>query len=504
MTEFAPDWVAYFARRDGASLALENIDTGTRLGWRQLEARVAAVAGMLASRYAVARGDRVAVIAENDFRVFELQFACMRLGAILVPLNWRLAVSEVSALLEDAAPRLLVHDAAWADTAAAAASAAAVPQVLGWDASGGRYEHELALARPVGERHDNGFDDATHILYTSGTTGRPKGVLVTNRTLLAQVQNTLVDCALGGPGSKYLNPMPLFHAGGLTTLSAPILATGGAVAFSARFDPARFRDWLSDPARQVTHFNGSPIFFDQIAAGDGFESLNFGHLRHAHVAGTTIRDELVERWHSVGLTVQQFYGGTEMGPSATAMPTHRVRRKTRSCGLPLKLTRARVVDQELRDVRQGDEGEILLSGPSITPGYWRRERTPDAFVGQWFRTGDVGRCDEEGYFYVVDRIKDMYKSGGENVFPAEIEQALMEMPSIAEVAIVGVPDDRWGEVGKAVVVAAAGAHVTLESVTAHLNGRFARYKMPKSVSLAASLPRNALGKVDKKALRAAS
>ena len=346
----APDWVSFYARRNGNAPALESVDNGKTMSWGQLEQRVSALSGVLVSRFSVKRGDRVSVIAENDFRVFELLFACMRIGAIFVPMNWRLTPTELSVLIEDCEPGLLLHDEIWAETARQLVRLADGEITLfGWDESGGEYEGAVAAAAPLAGNWTADVDDPTCILYTSGTTGIPKGALVTHRTMLAQVENAFVDCLLGLPGSRYLNPMPLFHAGGLTTLCLPVLASGGAVAFARRFDPGQCLDWLVDPAREITHFNGSPIFFEQLAGCSGFGRSGFSHLKHAHVAGATIMDSLIDQWADAGFLVQQFYGGTEMGPSAMAMPLSRVLDKRGSCGQPMLLTRSRLVDANMVD-----------------------------------------------------------------------------------------------------------------------------------------------------------
>jgi len=502
MNYCAPDWVSFHAGRDAKAPVLQLMETGDSMNWGQMEERVSIAAGMLAGTFGLKKGDRVSVIAENDFRVFEIKFACMRIGAIFVPLNWRLTANELSVMIADAEPAILFHDEPWSEVGSLLAHGADHPIALvGWNDNGGTYEYEMAHAVPLRAGRECNLDDVTHILYTSGTTGVPKGALVTHRMLLAQIQNTFADCALGLTGAKYLNPMPLFHAGGLTTLCAPILGAGGTVAFSRRFDPDLYLEWLGDRDRGITHFNGSPIFFEQIAASSGFTSLNFNHIRHSHVAGATIVEHLLESWAAAGLLVQQFYGGTEMGPSAMAMPASRVLDKPGSCGRPLMLTQARLVDGEFTEVAGGSEGEVLLSGPAVTLGYWRRERSASDFVDGWFRTGDVARADGDGFYYIVDRVKDLYKSGGESVFPAEIERALLELPLIEEVAVVGIPDTRWGEVGCAVVVPRAGAMPTLDDLHQHLGSRFARYKLPKAIEISDQLPRNALGKIDKKILK---
>jgi fatty-acyl-CoA synthase len=505
----APDWVWYHSRRNPSALALENVDTGQRCTWRELEQRVAAVAGMLQGQFAVQRGDRIALLAESDARIFELQFACIRLGALLVPLNWRLTPHELETLLRDAQPSLLVHDESWAQTAAQIATVVGLGRTLAWGESCSgtgthhpcEFDRRVAQATPMDGDAGVELDAPTHILYTSGTTGLPKGALTTNRTLLAQAQNTTLEYALGFEGAKYLGLMPLFHAGGLTSLAGPVFAAGGAVAFGKRFDPERACAWLADPARGVTHVNGTPVFFEQMAKVPGFAQADFSHIRHAHNAGAPIAEATIRLWARQGLKVQAFFGGTEMGPTVMALPAHRVLDKPTSSGMALPLTRVRLVGDDGQEVVGPGEGEIWLSGPSISPGYWRRDREGSGFVGEWLRTGDVARRDEEGYYTIVDRIKDMFKSGGESVFPAEVERELSELPGLAEVAVIGVPDERWGEIGCAFVVAGPGPEVTLAAVQLHLAGRLAKYKIPKVVRIIEALPRNALGKVDKKVLR---
>lgn len=501
MNMIAPDWVAYHSLRNPDGLALENIDTGHRWTWRQFEHRVAAVAGVLRAHFGIQRGDRVAFIAESDARVFELQFACIRLGAILVPLNWRLTANELELLLRDAQPSLLVHDLAWAETSVQIANAVGLSKLLAWGCDGDEFDALAAVAEPINGLSGVVLEDPTHILYTSGTTGIPKGAITTNGTLLAHTQNTMVEYALGFEGAKYLSLMPLFHAGGLTSLAAPIFATGGAVAFGKRFDAERACAWLADTARGITHVNGTPVFFEQIAKLPAFKHVDLSHIRHAHNAGAAISDATVRLWADRGLVVQAFFGGTEMGPTVMALPAHRAKEKSGSSGIPLPLTRVRLVGEDGQDVEGTGEGEIWLSGPSISPGYWRRERTSSGFVGEWLRTGDVARRDDEGFFYIVDRIKDMFKSGGESVFPAEVERALADMDGIAEAAVIGVPDERWGEVGCAFIVLKSGKDVTQDAIRVHLEGHLAKYKIPKLLRTVEALPRNALGKVDKKVLR---
>ena len=503
MNQMAPDWVEYHRQRSGQWPALESVDSGEVLTWTMLDDRVGRLAQFLFDSHGIRKGARIVVLAENDIRVLILQFACMRLGAIMVPLNWRLAPVELAALGQDADPAMVIHDDAWAEAADHIATECDLRRTLSWGSTqpGNDFDRGIDAASRMGASRDNVLDDPTHILYTSGTTGVPKGAFVTNKTLVWQGINCAVPSDLTGPGTKQFNPLPLFHAGGLLTLASGVLMSGGCVAVSRRFDPELCLAWLGDPERGITHFNSPPVMWQGITETAGWAGTDFSHIRHCHVAGSIMPLEMFELWRGRGVAIQQHYGGTEMGPTATALPAADAFRKVGSCGLPVMHTQIRIVDGAEEDVAPGADGEIWLNGPSVTPGYWRRP-DEDCFRDGWFRTGDGAHQDDEGYFFLTDRIKDVFKSGGESVFPAEVERILLESPAIAEVAVIGISHQQWGEVGRAVVVPAAGVAMTVEDLAAHLDGRLARYKIPRSLVLVDALPRNALGKLDKKVLRA--
>jgi fatty-acyl-CoA synthase len=501
----AKDSVRTNAGRLGSALALENDETGERLTWSQLDARVAALAGHLRQRCGVGIGDRVLLLAEGDTRTFEVQFACMRLGAILVPLNWRLALPELIELAAEVAPAVVITDGVWQDPALKVAEAAGTRHHLGWRCTAGIEDYETALAQatPVPPSTGLSMELPTHILHTSGTTGQPKGAITTVKTLSWQTLNIIADYQIG-PGAKQLNPMPLFHAGGLTTIATPMLMTGGAVMTMRRFEPDRIVALLGDRAQGITHFTAPPVMWAALAAQPGFGRGDFGALRFAQVAGGVPPQELLQRWAERGVVLQQAYGGTELGPAVTGMSREAVAQRPASCGRAVPFTHVRLVTSEGADAPAGEVGEVWLKGPSITPGYWRsdgsvdRARTPDG----WFRTGDAARMDSGGYYYLVDRVKDMYKSGGENVAPAEVERVLGTHPGIRDVAVIGIPDPVWGEVGRAFVVVRPGAAVSLEELREYCAGRIARYKAPRSLVVVDDLPRNPTGKISKPALRA--
>jgi fatty-acyl-CoA synthase len=498
MTAPAPDWVRYFAERYPARIALTDADTGEDTSWVAFEERVARLAHGLLDDVGLHRGDRVAVIADAHPDVFVLQFACFRAGLVFTPLNWRLAIAELAHMCTDSGAAALIHDDAWTSLATGTADAAGVTRRL----DGAAVEALVKGSDPMAPTGMNRLSDPAQILYTSGTTGFPKGAISTHDTMLWNMMNGVEAKALAAPDVNVYNPLPLFHAGGLNSTANPVLMNGGRVTTAARFDPAVALRTMSDPAIGITHVGLVPVMYQAIADEPGFEAADLSGIRNAVVAGGLAPVPLIRLYADKGLELEAHYGGTEMGPAVLALhPSIPEKMEAGSVGRPVPFTAVRLVDGAGDDVLDGVEGEIWIKGPSVTPSYWGKPEA-DSFTDGWFRTGDVARRDADGYYYLVDRVKDMYKSGGENVYPAEVERLLLEHPSIAEVAVVGVRDARWGEVGLAVVVAAPGTTVTVETLTGAIGGRLARYKHPKHLALVDALPRNVTGKVDKVALRA--
>jgi fatty-acyl-CoA synthase len=286
-------------------------------------------------------------------------------------------------------------------------------------------------------------------------------------------------------------------------MANPILYFGGAVTTMRRFDPAAVLAAFADNDVPVTHFAAIPLMYGAIGAQPGFADADLSHLRHLIVAGAIATPELLRAWSARGLPLQPQYGGTEMGPMAFGLDheaTRQDKAEAGSAGRGAVHTQIRLVDPAGQDVAEGETGEIWLRGPSITVGYWGKPRS-EFFTDDWFRTGDAAHRDADGYYYLAGRTKEMYKSGGENVYPAEVENVLSLHPAVIDLAVVGVPDPTWGEVGVAVVVAADGASLTLADLVAFAGDRLARYKLPKRLVLVADLPRNVTGKVNRDALR---
>jgi fatty-acyl-CoA synthase len=503
MADYATDLVAYHAQVRPASIAIESLETGEVVSWALFEDRVARLAGVLATEFGVRQGDRVAVLAENDAMVLYVQFACFRIGAMFVPYSWRLAAPELEFCCKDIEPAVLLHDGPYAELAHSLAAATGVPRVGGWggaDGSSADLSEQLAGAEPLRARRLNLLDDTAQLLYTSGTTGMPKAAICTFASLVTHAANVTLPMTITTE-SRHLAMLPFFHAAGINAITNPVLMNGGCVVVSRRFDPEQAVRLISDPANRMTHFSGAPAMYQVMApqADHG----DYSTMVLGQVGGGYLAPDLMNGFAERGLICCSGYGATEMGPSATNVPPAEALRKPTSLGIPVQHTHLRVVTEDGDDAAVGEIGEVWVSGPAITKGYWRRDVDVDgAFHEGWFRSGDAVRADEDGFLYMTGRFKDMYKSGGENVFMAEVEAVLIEHPAIAEVAIIGVRDARWGEVGRAVVVATAGSQIDLESISQFCAPRLARFKIPASVVvLDEPLPRNVTGKVIKAELR---
>ena len=496
------DWTASHARRAPQQLAIHDLSAQQRYTYAELDRRARQLAAHLHGQ-GIRRGDRVALLAPNGVHNFDLQTACARVGAILVPLNWRLSVPELAYIVGDADAQLLVfHQSMGVAASALLADRPAMGKLCIGDTDPDTYEAVMAGNAAAPPAVDVLLADVSAIMYTSGTTGRPKGALITHQMTFFNAINIGIP-ALVGPNTVHVNVLPLFHTGGLNCYCNPVLHAGGTVLLMRQFDPAATLRVIGDPAMGLTHFFGVPANYLFMAQHPDFASTDLSRLVNAGVGGAPISLSLLDAWAQRGVALQQGFGMTETGPSVILLDRKDMRRKVGSCGKALVHAAARVVDADGHDVGVNEVGELLVRGPSITPGYWRREaQTRDSFYGDWFRTGDAARCDDEGDYYIVERWKDMYISGGENVYPAEVENVLSELPEVKEVAVVGMADPKWGETGCAAVVLHPGRELTAEAVIIHCRSKLATFKVPGKVVFVDSLPRGATEKVLKRQLRA--
>jgi fatty-acyl-CoA synthase len=499
MTGIPPyyDWIAHHAGRRPDTLAIHDLQTARKFTYSDLHRRTDRLTAALAA-LGIARGDRVALLAPNCAEYFELQFACGRLGAIMLPLNWRLTVPELEYILGDSTPRLLVHDKAFAEQAAALSEHRLE---IDHDNPDSAYERALAKAPAAPPPVPLTHDDIAMVMYTSGTTGHPKGAIITHGMVFWNCVNLGIP-ALITPQTVQLVVLPLFHTGGLNCYANPVLHAGGTILVMRAFDPGQALDYLSDRAFGITHFFAVPAPYQFMMQHPKFAEADLSRLRIAGVGGAPCALSILETWTARGVPLVQGWGMTETSPAGTMLDAADAIRKLGSAGKAMMHTAIRIVDDEGSDVAAGGIGELLIKGPNITPGYWNKpEATQSSFTDGWLHTGDAARLDEEGFVYIVDRWKDMYISGGENVYPAEVENVLFQLPQVADAAIIGVPSERWGEVGMAIVVRKADQSLEEGDVIQHCLKNLAKFKVPQSVAFVEALPRNATGKVLKRELR---
>ena len=485
-------WLTTRAATSADDVALVSGE-GEKLTYRELGDRAARWAAVFTAR-GIGRGDRVAFLGENQPAFVEVLFGAARAGIVFVPLNTRLAAPEVAHILTDSGARLLVHD----DRAAAVATDAAgdVPRI----AVGAEAEAALAAVEPAPEAPGVGLDDPAAILYTSGTTGRPKGAVLTHGNLTWNSLNVLVDVDIVSTDVA-LVISPLFHAASLGMGLLPVLLKGGTVVLERAFDAGRALRIIEEQG--VTMLSGVPTTYQFMAEHPDWAATDLSTLAKLTCGGSPVPTRVLEAFEARGLSFSQGYGMTETSPGATYLPATRTRAKMGSAGQAHFFTEVRVVDESGSSLAPGGIGEIQVRGPNVTPGYHGNPTaTAEVFTADgWFRTGDLGSFDDDGYLFVADRLKDMIISGGENIYPAEVEDLILGLEEVTGAAVVGIPDERWGETPWAVVTLRHGAELTTERLAEHLNGRIARYKIPKNVVVVDELPRTASGKVRKLDLR---
>lgn len=495
------NWVNRRRVKSSGDVAIISVE-GT-LRYEEFSDRVARFANALADR-GIGKGDRLVYLGNNHPDFLTTFFACATLGTIFVPLNTRLAPSELEYMLEDSGATVLVTHEGSRQLARAAAWSSGIAHrfVVGGPADLPAVEaFSEVIASASGELSDVAvsLDDPAMILYTSGTTGRPKGALLTHENLMWNVLNTIVDYDVTSEEVALLIS-PMFHVASLTMGALPTFLKGGTIVLHDRFEPGAVLSAIEKYA--VTSLSGVPTTFQMLAEHPAWSQTDLSSIRKLTCGGSAVPLRVIEHYERRGLSFSSGYGMTETAPGATALPYRKAREHLGSSGLAHFFTDVRVVGPDGETLPAGETGEIEISGPNVIREYWNRpDATAESHDGDWFRSGDIGHLDEEGYLTVSDRMKDMIISGGENIYPAEIEQIIMELPGIEAVAIIGVPDERWGEVPLAVVAQRPDARMRADAVLAHLDGRVAKYKVPRGVVYVDDLPRTATGKIQKGELR---
>jgi fatty-acyl-CoA synthase len=495
------NWIGRRAQLTPDKVALiDTLHNNRAITYQEWSGSVNRTARYLRETLGVRPGDRVAVLAQNCVEYLDIWFALGRIGAILQNLNWRLTPVELETLIVDGAPVALIYGSAFAEEVAELRDRVrSVAHFVALDgASDPSFaEREIFSTDPLPAIALD-WNDPWVICYTGGTTGTPKGAVLSHRAITANAVNTVISWELTPDDVAILNA-PLFHTGGLNVFTAPLVYNGGTSIVCRGFDPDQVFDLIQ--SGEVTLFFGVPTMFIVLQEHDRWAEADFSPLKLVISGGAPCPMPVFEKFWARGVDFKTGYGLTEAGPNTFWLPPEDVQRKPGAVGFPLFHIDVKVVRPDGVQCPPGEAGELIIRGPHVCDGYWNNpEATAEAIRAGWLHTGDLARRDAEGYYTIVGRLKDMIISGGENVYPAEVESVLHAHPAVGEAALIGVPHEKWGEVGRAVVVVAPEAELAEDELLEFCRQRLAGYKVPKSVVVVQEMPKTGAGKVDKKVL----
>jgi fatty-acyl-CoA synthase len=484
-------------------------DPELRFTYHQWNQRVNRFANWLKDEQDISKGDRVAILARDGIEHLDCFFACGKLGAIHTALNWRLHWRELVALIDDTEPQVLIYSDDFIESVreiagdAGASSIKAYLHVEGAGIPGStRFSDALESAADTPVTCESlTAEDTACLLFTGGTTGLPKGAKISHRQICWNVLNTVIhDLA---HDDIYLCIFPLFHAGGLFAYVSSQVVFGNTTLLTRQFDPEQVLDLIE--RERATVFAAVPTMYQMMTQAANWESADLSSLRFCTSGGAPLPVPLIEQYtKEKNIRFKQGFGMTEYGPGLFALPAEDAIRKAGSIGRPNFFVDVRVVDEGNNPLGPNERGELVLKGPSGYSGYWNNPEASAEVIDEegWFHTGDIVEYDDEWYFYVRDRKKDMFISGGENVYPVEIENTLYKHPAVHMCAVIGLPDEKWGEVGLACVVLKPGASANEEELSAYMQEQLARFKVPKRVVIIDELPLSGMGKILKRDLRA--
>jgi len=492
------NWLTKRERYTPDKEAIVDTSTGARYTYRELNEKAERLASVLQREYELKVGDHLAVISKNNVKYIILFFACAKLGVILVPLNYRVPTAGLLELISDCNPQVLVYTKEFKQTVDQARERHSNLTFVSMNEGADSVREMMQAEAPAPLIYEADADDIAMILYTSGTTGKSKGAMISWRQIHWNSINTAIGLGLGASDSTFVNT-PFYHTGGWHVLLTPLIHQGGKLIFQPEFDAADCNRLIEE--EYVSILFGIPTMLRMMMEQSNFKDADFSSLRFAICGGESCPIPVIKAYKQKGVPIRQGYGLTEAGPNCFSLPAEDAIRKKGSVGFPNFHVGVKIVDDKNREVEQGKVGELLMKGPHVFAGYWKNPgETEQVFEGDWVHTGDLFRCDEDGYYFMVGRKKEMYISGGENVYPVQIEKVIYEHPAVAQVAVIGVPDEKWGETGCAFVVLEDGQELTGDELKTYCREYLAGYQCPGHVIFKDSLPVGDSNKIQKRDL----
>lgn len=489
------DWLAKWAKYTPNRMVLREHQTQMEWTYFEFNNRANSLANYFLDELKIKKGDRVAVYSKNRAEYVLLLFACIKSGAILVPLNFRLTPRELDILIRDADPQLFIYEKEYQNEIEKLETLSNVTLKKIEDVTEFLTRQVTDIRTPANVYNQ---EDPVMILYTAGTTGLSKGAIVNHRTLFWNSINTTLrlDLTTKDHTQSYA---PFFHTGGWNVLFTPFVHHGASHTLLTKFDADLILQLMEK--ERTTLLFGVPTMLQMMADSPLFNKVDLSSVRYAIVGGAPMPIPLINIWHKKNIFIRQGYGLTEVGPNVYSLHQDDAIRKKGSIGFPNFYFDVKIVGDDEKELGTNQVGELWLKSPVVTPGYWRKpEETAKTITDGWFHTGDMVMKDDDGYFFVVDRKKNMFISGGENVYPAEIEKYLLTHPSIKEVSVIGVHDEKWGEVGSAFIVPNENAKLDEKEALRFCQGKLAKYKTPKYFTIVNEIPKNEAGKTDRKKL----
>ena len=482
------DWFKIWADYNPDKIAVKEAGSGKILSYRDIDMAGNALALFLKIKYQIGSGDRVAIIAENHLAQVILFAVAQKMGIILVPINFRLASKEIETLLSASQCKIAyTDDCVSKENLKVKSIFLDLESVYNFVGKEGPEVAEQKLTE----------DSPVFILYTSGTTGVPKGIVYTHKMLFWNSINTTQSLLITND-TITLNCMPLFHTGGWNVLLTPVLHRGGTIIMFKKFDALAVLNCIVE--ERLDLFMAVPTMLKMMVELPDFNRVDISCLHYIIVGGESMPLNLIDVFHKKKVPIRQGYGLTEAGPNLTSLHQNDAERKQGSIGKPNFHVQIRILDEDGKDAEVNAPGEILIGGPMVMPGYWQNEETTQqAKLGRWLRTGDIGKIDAEGFIYILDRKKNMYISGGENVYPAEVERALLQHPAIKEAVVIASPHEKWGECGIAILI--SKPELSDQDLKRHCQAHLANFKIPSQFYFVKAIPKNDTGKIDRKSIR---